>query len=98
MAKSHSSTAKLQVQIDDTVGAMRENINKVKDRGFILNNVDDSMSDLNGASQLFYRGANQTRKKFWLKEMKTRLCLAALVIIVMVVVIVVVMEVKKKVS
>ncbi|RDL36536.1 Uncharacterized protein BP5553_05888 [Venustampulla echinocandica] len=55
-------TAALQAQIDDTVGVMRENINKVSQRGERLDSLQDKTDNLAVSAQGFRRGANRVRK------------------------------------
>jgi vesicle-associated membrane protein 4 len=56
---------------------MRENINKVSQRGENLDSLQD-----------FRRGANRVRKDMWWKDMKMRVCLVICVILLLVVIIV----------
>lgn len=84
-----SRTAEIQAQIDDTVGIMRENINKVAARGRGLDDLQDKTDNLAASAAGFHSGANRVRKQMWWKDMKMRFCLIALVIIVIVVVVVV---------
>ncbi|GMM50577.1 SNAP receptor [Starmerella bacillaris] len=84
-----SRTATIQAQIDDTVGVMRENINKVAARGRGLDDLQDKTDNLAASAAGFHSGANRVRKQMWWKDMKMRFCLIALVIIVIVVVVVV---------
>jgi vesicle-associated membrane protein 4 len=49
-------------QIDDTVGVMRENINKVSQRGERLDSLQDKTDNLAVSAQGFRRGANRVRK------------------------------------
>lgn len=81
-------TAALQAQIDDTVGVMRENINKVSQRGERLDSLQDKTDNLAVSAQGFRRGANRVRKQMWWKDMKMRMCLIAGIIILLVVIIV----------
>ncbi|KAJ5612244.1 hypothetical protein N7510_005438 [Penicillium lagena] len=81
-------TAALQAQIDDTVGVMRENINKVSQRGERLDSLQDKTDNLAVSAQGFRRGANRVRKQMWWKDMKMRVCLFACVIILIVVIVV----------
>ncbi|KAJ5180115.1 Synaptobrevin [Penicillium capsulatum] len=81
-------TAALQAQIDDTVGVMRENINKVSQRGERLDSLQDKTDNLAVSAQGFRRGANRVRKDMWWKDMKMRVCLIIVVIILLVVIIV----------
>ncbi|KAL1992819.1 hypothetical protein VTN49DRAFT_3575 [Thermomyces lanuginosus] len=81
-------TAALQAQIDDTVGVMRENINKVSQRGERLDALQDKTDNLAVSAQGFRRGANRVRKQMWWKDMKMRICLVAVIIILIVVIVV----------
>lgn len=87
--QGESRTAEIQAQIDDTVGIMRENINKVAARGRGLDDLQDKTDNLAASAAGFHSGANRVRKQMWWKDMKMRFCLIALVIIVIVVVVVV---------
>ncbi|KAJ5242010.1 Synaptobrevin [Penicillium citrinum] len=87
-------TAALQAQIDDTVGVMRENINKVSQRGERLDSLQDKTDNLAVSAQGFRRGANRVRKQMWWKDMKMRVCLVICVIVLLVVIIVPVAVVK----
>lgn len=86
--QGNQRTAAIQQQIDDTVGIMRENINKVADRGARLDSLQDKTDNLAISAQGFRRGANQVRKKMWWKDMKMRMCIAIGIIILLVIIIV----------
>merc|ERR1711881_696042 len=88
-APGNQRTAALQAQIDDTVGVMRDNINKVSQRGERLDALQDKTDNLAVSAQGFRRGANRVRKQMWWKDMEMRMCLIAGVIILIVIVIVV---------
>lgn len=75
-------------QIDDTVGVMRDNINKVSQRGERLDALQDKTDNLAVSAQGFRRGANRVRKQMWWKDMKMRMCLIVGIIILLVVIIV----------
>ncbi|EAS27475.3 synaptobrevin [Coccidioides immitis RS] len=81
-------TAALQAQIDDTVGVMRENINKVSQRGERLDSLQDKTDNLAVSAQGFRRGANRVRKQMWWKDFKMRICLIVGIILLLVVIIV----------
>ncbi|CDR42210.1 CYFA0S08e04852g1_1 [Cyberlindnera fabianii] len=57
-------------------------------RGERLDSIEDKADNLAVSAQGFRRGANRVRKQMWLKDMKMRFCLVALVIIVLIVIIV----------
>jgi len=81
-------TAALQAEIDSTVGIMRDNINKVSERGAHLDSLQDKTDNLAVSAQGFRRGANRVRKQMWWKDMKMRMCLVVGIIILLIVIIV----------
>jgi vesicle-associated membrane protein 4 len=85
----HRLTVILKQEIDSTVGIMRDNINKVSERGERLDSLQDKTDNLAVSAQGFRRGANRVRKQMWWKDMKMRMCIIAAVIILLLVVIVV---------
>jgi len=87
-APGNQRTAALQAQIDDTVGVMRENINKVSQRGERLDSLQDKTDNLAVSAQGFRRGANRVRKQMWWKDMKMRACLIGGIVILLIVIIV----------
>jgi len=86
--QGNQRTAALQAQIDDTVGVMRENINKVSQRGERLDSLQDKTDNLAVSAQGFRRGANRVRKQMWWKDMKMRMCLIIGIIILLLIIIV----------
>lgn len=87
-SSGNQRTAALQAQIDDTVGVMRENINKVSQRGERLDSLQDKTDNLAVSAQGFRRGANRVRKQMWWKDFKMRICLIVGIILLLVVIIV----------
>ncbi|KAL1882052.1 hypothetical protein VTK73DRAFT_2766 [Phialemonium thermophilum] len=83
----NARTQALQAQIDDTVGVMRENINKVSQRGEHLDALQDKTDNLAVSAQGFRRGANRVRKQMWWKDMKMRMCIIAGVIILILIIV-----------
>ena len=64
-SSSDSRTAAIQAEIDSTVGIMRDNINKVSERGDRLDSLQDKTDNLPVSAQGFRRGANRVRKAQW---------------------------------
>ncbi|CAG9995119.1 unnamed protein product [Clonostachys byssicola] len=87
-AGGDSRTQALQAQIDDTVGVMRDNINKVSQRGERLDTLQNKTNDLATSAQGFRRGANRVRKQMWWKDMKMRVCLIVGIIVLLLVIII----------
>ena len=67
---------------------MRDNINKVSERGARLDSLQDKTDNLAVSAQGFRRGANRVRKQMWWKDMKMRMCLIGGIIILLIVIIV----------
>lgn len=67
---------------------MRENINKVSQRGERLDSLQDKTDNLAVSAQGFRRGANRVRKQMWWKDMKMRVCLVICIIILIIVIVV----------
>ena len=67
---------------------MRDNINKVSERGARLDSLQDKTDNLAQSAQGFRRGANRVRKQMWWKDMKMRMCLIVGIIILLVIIIV----------
>lgn len=67
---------------------MRENINKVSQRGERLDALQDKTDNLAVSAQGFRRGANRVRKQMWWKDVKMRICMIVAIIILLVIIIV----------
>src|ERR1700759_2864068 len=67
---------------------MRENINKVSERGDRLDSLQDKTDNLAVSAQGFRRGANKVRKAMWWKDMKMRMCIIIGIIVLLIVIIV----------
>ena len=67
---------------------MRENINKVSQRGERLDSLQDKTDNLAVSAQGFRRGANRVRKQMWWKDMKMRICIIVGLIILIIVIVV----------
>lgn len=67
---------------------MRENINKVSERGERLDQLQDKTDNLAESAQGFRRGANRVRKQMWWKDMKMRVCLIVGVIVLLLIIII----------
>lgn len=83
-----SKATALKSEIDDTVDIMRNNINKVAERGEMLTSIDYKADNLAMSAQGFKRGANRVRRQMWYKDLKMRMCLFLVIVILLVVIIV----------
>ena len=67
---------------------MRDNINKVSQRGERLDALQDKTDNLAISAQGFRRGANRVRKQMWWKDMKMRVCIIVGIIILLLIIII----------
>ncbi|WFD18413.1 synaptobrevin [Malassezia caprae] len=86
--QGNSRTAQIQAQIDETVGVMRENINKVNERGENLDSLQNKTDNLAVSAQGFRRGANQVRKRMWWKDVKMRIVIIIAIVALLCVIII----------
>ncbi|POS87468.1 synaptobrevin, partial [Erysiphe pulchra] len=86
-APGNQRTAALQAQIDDTVGVMRENINKVSQRGERLDALQDKTDNLAVSAQGFRRGANRVRKQMWWKGRVKTINFGGIVILLIIIIV-----------
>ncbi|CAO1623815.1 unnamed protein product [Sympodiomycopsis kandeliae] len=84
----NNKTAHIQAQIDETVGVMRDNIQKVNERGENLSDLQGKTDNLAVSAQGFRRGANHVRKKMWWKDMKMRIIIIVGILILLAVIII----------
>jgi len=89
-------TAALQAEIDSTVGIMRDNINKVSERGERLDSLQDKTDNLATSAQGFRRGANRVRKAMWWKDMKMRMCIIGAIVVIILIAIIVPLATRNK--
>jgi len=87
-SQGNSRTAQIQAQIDETVGVMRENINKVNERGENLDSLQNKTDNLAVSAQGFRRGANQVRKRMWWKDVKMRIVIIIAIVALLCVIII----------
>ncbi|KND00639.1 uncharacterized protein SPPG_03765 [Spizellomyces punctatus DAOM BR117] len=96
MSQPSGKTAQVQDQVNEVVGIMQDNINKVMQRGEQLDTLQDKTEDLQNSSLQFKRGANRVRKQMWWKDMKMKLILGGVIAAVLIIIIVSVISSTKK--
>ena len=86
----------LIANIDDTVHQMRENIDKISQRGERLNSLELKTDQLNDSVNLWRRSANKVRKRMWRESMCTACSVfGGIAILAVIVVPVVVLRIRK---
>ncbi|CAF3522285.1 unnamed protein product [Rotaria sordida] len=86
-ATDNNSVTTLHNQVQEVVGVMKQNIDKLLDRDVALNNLVTRSDDLQSSATTYNRTANQLHKKYWCKNAKTNICIAGIIITVIFIVI-----------
>lgn len=85
----------LRTNIDDTVHQMRENINKVSQRGERLDDIQLKADRLASSAGLYRRGANKIRKQMRRSMWTACFVFGGIVILAAVIAVVVVLRMRK---
>ncbi|CAG8657011.1 2052_t:CDS:2 [Acaulospora morrowiae] len=67
---------------------MRDNINRIAERGERLDALQDKTENLSVSAQGFRRGANKVRKQMWWKDMKMRIILIIVALVLLLAIII----------
>ncbi|CAF0831779.1 unnamed protein product [Rotaria sp. Silwood1] len=78
---------KLHGQVQEVVGVMKKNIDKLLDRDVALNNLMTRADDLETSATTYNQTTKQLRRKYWWKNAKTNVCIAGIVISVILIII-----------
>ncbi|CAF0734690.1 unnamed protein product [Rotaria sordida] len=81
---------KLHGQVQEVVGVMKKNIDKLLDRDVALNNLMTRAEDLETSATTYNQTTKQLRRKYWWKNAKTNVCIAGIVIGVLLIIITVI--------
>ncbi|CAF3946370.1 unnamed protein product, partial [Adineta steineri] len=77
----------LHGQVQEVVGVMKQNIDKLLDRDVALNNLVTRADDLQTSATTYNQTTKQLRNKFWWKNAKTNVCIAGIVVTVLIIII-----------
>merc|ERR1712141_183647 len=77
-------------QVDDVVGIMRENVEKVMERDSKLSDLDDRANQLADSGLQFSRSAKKVKRKYWWENLKMKLIIGGVVVTIVIVIIVVI--------
>jgi len=95
-AGGSNQTAEIQRHIDETVGVMKDNIQKVAERGERLDALQDKTDGLAVSAQSFRKGANRVRKRMWWQNMKWTLIVGLGIIVLLIIIVVPIVQSQKK--
>ncbi|KAJ9073925.1 Vesicle membrane receptor protein (v-SNARE) [Entomophthora muscae] len=82
-----SKTRIIQQQVDEVVGIMQDNVEKVMEKQERLETLNDKADALNDNSMQFKRGANKVRKAMWWKDLKLKIIIGVIVLIIIIAII-----------
>ncbi|KAJ3029126.1 UNVERIFIED_CONTAM: hypothetical protein HDU68_000081 [Siphonaria sp. JEL0065] len=83
-----NKAATVQNQVNEVIGMMHNNIEKVMARGEKLESLQNKTDDLQQGALQFKKGANKVRGQMWWKDLKMKLIIAAIVIIIIIIIVV----------
>merc|ERR1711970_1538840 len=85
---NQSQMESAQSQVNEVVGVMRNNIDKVLERDAKLNDLDYRASNLEASSSMFQQSSKRLRKKYWWQNLKMKIWLGACGIIIFIAIVV----------
>jgi len=74
-----------QAQVDEVVGIMRTNVEKVLERDQKLSELDDRADALQQGASQFEQQAGKLKRKFWLKNLKMMIIMGIIALIVIII-------------
>ncbi|XP_054158850.1 synaptobrevin-1-like isoform X3 [Oppia nitens] len=75
-----------QAQVDEVVGIMRTNVEKVLERDNKLSELDDRADALQHGASQFEQQAGKLKRKFWWKNLKMIALMAAIIIVLILII------------
>ncbi|CAF0845867.1 unnamed protein product [Didymodactylos carnosus] len=79
---------KLHGQVQEVVGVMKKNIDKLLDRDVGLSNLMTRADELHTTADTYNQTTKQLSRKIWWKNAKTNICIGTTVAIVLIIIIV----------
>ncbi|KAM3968197.1 synaptobrevin-1 [Aphomia sociella] len=85
---SDKRLAQTQAQVDEVVGIMRVNVEKVLERDQKLSDLDNRADALQHGAAQFEQQAGKLKKKMWFQNMKMMLIIGAIGLVLLIIIIV----------
>merc|ERR1712027_62268 len=76
--------AQQQAQVDEVVGIMRNNVEKVLERDQKLNELDERADALQDGASQFEKQAGKLKNKFWMENLKSIIMIGIVAIVFLV--------------
>lgn len=87
---SNNKLAQTQANVDELVGLIHDNINKVAERGVQLSELDNRAEILQREAGHFEQQAGKLKRKYWWQNLKVMLIIGAIVAVVIIIIILIV--------
>ncbi|KAI7895691.1 synaptobrevin-domain-containing protein [Mucor mucedo] len=78
-----NKTDQVQKQVDEVVGIMQENIDKIMQRGERIGDLEDKSRNMHDAAAVFHGGANKVRKRMWWKNFRWKIIIAVTILVIL---------------
>jgi len=72
-----------QAQVDEVVGIMRTNVEKVLERDQKLTDLDDRASALQTGAAQFEQSSRKLKRRYWYQNMKMNIIIGTVVIVIL---------------
>ncbi|KAL7847795.1 hypothetical protein AOLI_G00225130, partial [Acnodon oligacanthus] len=82
-----SKLNQVQEQVNDVKVILKDNINKVLERGERLDDLIGKTDDLQASADSFQRTSTRVSRKFWWKNMKMMIIIGVIVLVIVVLII-----------
>lgn len=77
-----------QAQVDEVVGIMKVNVEKVLERDSKLTQLDDRADALQEGASQFEKSAATLKRKYWWKNLKMMIIICSIVVILIIIIVV----------
>ncbi|XP_043230003.1 vesicle-associated membrane protein 4-like [Amphibalanus amphitrite] len=85
--RQRDSVAAVREQVSEVTGIMRQNVEKIVDRGANLSQLEEQSEHLASTSDDFYISSRQVQRRMYLRDLKMKIALAAVILILMLIII-----------
>ncbi|KAI5614265.1 vesicle-associated membrane protein 8-like, partial [Silurus asotus] len=85
--QSSSKVSQVQEQVNDVKVILKDNINKVLERGERLDDLIDKTGDLQATADSFQRTSARVSRKYWWKNTKMMIIIGVVVFIIVLIII-----------
>lgn len=86
--KTDPKLGKLQNQVGEVIDVMKDNVNKVMDRGYKLEELQDRSDDLVNNSELFRSRSSSLRHRMWWQNCRAKIIICAVILLVLALIII----------